>query len=170
MRLSLELDDWDMDLILGLSIALLVIGVIGAFVPMMPGALISLIGLSFYWWNTGFSQPHILIVVLLYLTGITALIFDLFAGAIGSKAGGASNKTVHAAAIAGILFFFIGGPFGTIVGIALVVYLREYLLTDDSDKSLKAALYTTGSMLGSTLVQGALTGLMLIILVLTILL
>lgn len=158
-----------MDLFTGLAIVLLILGVIGAFVPMMPGALISLVGLTVYWWNTGFTQPHILIVILLYLTGLTALLFDLFAGAIGSKAGGASNKTVHAAAIAGVLFFFVGGPFGTIIGIGLVVYLREYLLTQDSDGSLRAALYTTGSMLGSTLVQGALTGLMLLILVATLL-
>lgn len=158
-----------MDLFTGLAIALLILGVVGAFLPMMPGALISLVGLSVYWWSTGFTQPHILIVILLYLTGLTALLFDLFAGAIGSKAGGASNKTVHSAAIAGVLFFFVGGPFGTIIGIALVVYLREYLLTEDSDKSFKAALYTTASMLGSTLVQGALTGLMLLVFLATLL-
>lgn len=158
-----------MELLTGLAVALLILGVIGAIVPMMPGALISLVGVSVYWWSTGFTQPHILVVILLYLTGFTALMFDLFAGAIGSKAGGASNRTVHAAAIAGVLFFFVGGPFGTIIGIALVVYLREYLLTDDSDKSFKAALYTTASMLGSTLVQGVLTGLMLLILLATLL-
>ncbi len=158
-----------MEVLTVVALLLLVVGVVGAFLPMMPGALISLIGVTVYWWSTGFTQPHILIVVLLYLTGLTALLFDLFAGAIGSKAGGASDRTVHAAAVAGILFFFVGGPFGTIVGIALVVYLREYLLTDDSDKSFKAALYTTASMLGSTLVQGVLTGLMLLILVATLL-
>lgn len=158
-----------MDLLTGLAIVLLIVGVIGAFAPMMPGALISLLGVSLYWWSTGFTQPNILIVILLYLTGFTALMFDWFAGAIGSKAGGASNKTVHAAAIAGIVFFFVAGPFGTIAGIALVVYLREYLLTQDSDGSLEAALYTTASMLGSTLIQGVLTGLMLLIFLTTLL-
>jgi uncharacterized protein YqgC (DUF456 family) len=158
-----------MELFTVVALLLLVIGVAGAFTPMMPGALISLAGVTVYWWGTDFTQPHILIVVLLYLTGFTALMFDLFAGAIGSKAGGASNRTVHAAAIAGILFFFVAGPFGTIAGIALVVYLREYLLTQDSDGSLKTALYTTASMLGSTLVQGVLTGLMLLILAATLL-
>ncbi|MFB6114698.1 MAG: DUF456 family protein, partial [Candidatus Nanohalobium sp.] len=85
-----------------LTAVLLILGVVGAFLPMMPGALLSLAGLSVYWWSTGFTQPHIPIVLLLYMTGLTALIFDPFAGAIGSKAGGASDKTVHAAAIAGL--------------------------------------------------------------------
>lgn len=158
-----------MEIVLGLAFVLLLAGVIGSFLPMMPGALFSLIGLTIYWWSTGFTGPHILIVVLLYMTGLTALLFDWFAGAIGSKAGGASDSTVKAAAVAGILFFFIGGPVGTFVGIAGVVYLREYLITEDSDRSLKAAFYTTASMLGSTLVQGFLTGIMLVILILTVL-
>lgn len=158
-----------MELFSVVALVLLVIGVVGAFTPMMPGAIFSLLGVTVYWWGTDFTQPHIFVVVLLYLTGFTALMFDWFAGAIGSKAGGASNSTVHAAAIAGVLFFFVAGPFGTIFGIALVVYLREYLLTQESDRSLKAALYTTASMLGSTLVQGLLTGFMLLILVVNLL-
>ncbi|MFB6115172.1 MAG: DUF456 domain-containing protein [Candidatus Nanohalobium sp.] len=157
-----------MELFAGLAVVLLIVGVVGSFLPMVPGALLSIAGVSVYWWSTGFTQPNIFVVVLLYLTGLTALLFDLFAGAIGSKAGGASDRTVHAAAVAGVLFFFIGGPVGTIVGITLVVYFREYLLTNDSGESRKAALYTTASMLGSTVVQGVLTGLMLIIFGLTL--
>ena len=167
--LTFELSFSCMEAVTVLALAFLAVGVIGSFLPMMPGALVSLIGLSIYWWSTGFTRPHVFIVVLLYLTGFTALMFDWFAGALGSKAGGASNSTVHAAAVAGILFFFVGGPIGTIIGIGLVVYLREYLLTEDSDRSLKAAVYTTASMLGSTVVQGALTGLMLVTLLLTML-
>lgn len=159
-----------MEMFVGLAFVLLVLGVVGSFLPMMPGALLSLVGISVYWWSSGFSEPHVLIVILLYLTGFTALLFDMFAGAIGSKAGGASNSTVHASAVAGILFFFVGGPIGTIIGITLVVYFREYLLTEDSNKSMKATIYTTASMLGSALVQGGLTCLMLIILGLTVIL
>ena len=159
----------EVEVVLVLALVLLLAGIVGSFLPMMPGAVFSLVGLTIYWWNTGFTRPHVLIVALLYMTGLTALLFDWFAGAVGSKAGGASDSTVKAAAAAGILFFFVGGPVGTFVGIAAVVYLREYLITEDSDRSLKAALYTTASMLGSTLVQGFLTGMMLLILVLTVL-
>lgn len=151
------------DIILGATVLLLAAGVIGSFVPMMPGALLSMIGVTLYWWSTGFTSPSIPVVILLYFTAFTALIFDLFAGAVGSKAGGASNKTVQMASIAGILFFFIGGPLGTIIGVTAVVLAREYLLTGKPEKSLKTAIYTTGSILGSSIVQGVLTGLALII-------
>lgn len=149
------------DLFAAIALVLLIAGVAGSFIPMAPGAVFSLAGVTVYWWSTGFTEPGIFAVVLLYLTALTALFFDLFAGAIGSKAGGASSKTVHMAAIAGLVFFFIGGPLGTIIGIAAVVYLREYLLTGESRGSLKAALYTVISTLGSAIVQGIMTGITL---------
>lgn len=152
-----------MELFTIIATVLLIAGVIGSFVPLAPGAFISIIGVTVYWWSTGFSSPNLLIVLLMYLTALTALFFDLFAGAIGSKAGGASDKTVQMSAIAGILFFFIGGPVGTIIGITAVVFLREYLLTGESMKSSKAAIYTIVSVLGSALVQGAMTSLTLLI-------
>ncbi|PSH02182.1 MAG: DUF456 domain-containing protein, partial [Nanohaloarchaea archaeon QH_8_44_6] len=107
--------------------------------------------------------PSTVIVFLLYLTALTALLFDLFAGAIGSKAGGASNKTVQMAAVAGLIFFFVTGPIGMIAGVTGVVLAREYLITGESKKSLKAAAYTAISVLGSAIIQGFLTGLTLII-------
>lgn len=152
-----------MELLTAVAIVLLVAGVIGSFVPLAPGALISITGVTVYWWSTGFSSPGIFVVFLMYLTAFVALFFDFFAGAVGSKAGGASDKTVQMSAIAGILFFFVGGPVGTIIGITAVVFLREYLLTEESMESSKAAIYTIVSVLGSALVQGAITGLTLLI-------
>lgn len=151
------------DLFLAAALVLLVAGVVGSFVPMAPGAVFSILGVSLYWWSTGFSEPGSAVLILLYLTSITALVFDLFAGAIGSKFGGASSETVKMSAIAGLLFFFIGGPVGTIVGITIVVLLREYLLTGKPLGSMKAAFYTIVSILGSALVQGLMTGLTLLI-------
>lgn len=156
------------DLILGIAILLLVAGFIGSFVPLVPGALVSIVGVTLYWWSTGFTEPNLFAVVLLYFTALTAFIFDLFAGAIGSKAGGASNKTVQMAAVAGLIFFFLAGPIGTVAGVAVVVLAREYLLTGKKDKSLKAAFYTAISVLGSAIIQGFLTGLTLVIFLLTL--
>lgn len=152
-----------MDLITLLTLGLLAAGIIGSFVPLVPGSLLSIIGITLYWWSTGFSKVGIIAVAMIYLTALTALFFDLFAGAIGSKVGGASDKTVKMAAIAGIIFFFIGGPIGTLVGVTLVVFLREHLLTGKTRTSLRSAVYTTGSILGSALVQAFFTSMALLI-------
>lgn len=152
-----------------IAAALLIAGVVGSFVPLAPGALISIIGVTVYWWSSGFSNPNTLALILMYLTALTALFFDLFAGALGSKAGGASDKTVQMSAIAGGLFFFVGGPLGTVIGITAVVFLREYLLTGESMESSRAALYTVVSVLGSTLVQGAMASLTLLIFLIVVL-
>lgn len=153
-----------------LTLLLLLVGFIGSFTPLIPGALLSITGITVYWWSTGFSEPGIFIMFLLYLTGLSALLFDLFAGAVGSKIGGASNKTVQMAAIGGIIFFFVAGPLGTLAGVTGVVMAREYLLTGEKDMSMKKALYTGLSVMGSALIQGFLTGFMLVVFLVTYLL
>lgn len=157
-----------MEFILAITLGLLVAGIIGSFIPLVPGALLSITGITLYWWNTGFTRPGAFALILLYLTSFTALLFDFFAGAVGSKVGGASNKTVQMAAIAGVVLFFVAGPVGTIIGIVSVVLIREYLLTKSSESSLKAAVYTAISILGSAVTQGILTGLTLVIFLLTL--
>lgn len=153
-----------------LTLLLLLIGFIGSFTPLIPGALFSVTGITVYWWSTGFSEPGVFIMFLIYLTGLSALLFDIFAGAVGSKIGGASNKTVQMAAIAGIIFFFVAGPLGTLAGITGVVMAREYLLTGEKDMSIRKALYTGLSVMGSALIQGFLTGFMLVVFLVTYLL
>ena len=152
-----------MELYFLIAVILLLAGVVTSFVPMIPGALLSIAGVTLYYWSTGFTEPNLFLLVLMYLTSIMAFGFDVFAGAIGSKIGGASDKTVQMAAIAGLLFFFVGGPIGSIIGIAAVVFLREYLITGKTAGSSKASIYTVLSVLGSSLVQAAFTGLTLII-------
>ena len=52
-----------------LAFVLLVAGVVGSLVPQMPGAPFSVAGVLVYWWGTGFSQPGILLLVVLVLVG-----------------------------------------------------------------------------------------------------
>ncbi len=151
-----------------LAITLLVLGIIGSLTPMVPGALLSLAGVLVYSWSTGFADPNVLVLILLVLTGLTALIFDWLAGSVAAKAGGASNRTTIASGIIGLLAFFVAGPVGTVVGVALTVYIREFLRTGENNQSLKAGIYSAVGVLGSSLVQVVLTAMMLIIFLLTL--
>ena len=150
-----------------LIITLLIAGVIGSIVPMMPGALISLTGITVYSFLA--EDPNIIFIVLGTLTGVTALIFDWLAGSIAASYGGASQKTSIAAGIAGFFgFFLLGGPFGLLIAVGTVVFLREYLIHSNEKDSFKAAAYASIGVLGSAIVQTVLTASILLGFLLTL--
>jgi len=153
--------------ILVLAFALLVAGVVGSVVPQLPGAPFSIAGVLVYWWGTGFSQPGILLLVVLVLVGLLTLAIDWLGGAVAAKVGGASTTTAVIAGIAGVVLFFVaGGPVGMILGMALTVFLVEYYRQNDAKASAKAALVTTLGILSSAVMQAVLTGAMLVTMVL----
>ncbi len=141
------------DTMLIVALLLLVLGVIGTVVPLLPGVLFSVIGVVLYWWSTGFTEPRTVFVVVTVLVGILAVIVDYGAGAISAKAGGASNRTVVAATVVGLLLFLVTGPVGLIVGVTVTVFAVEFRRTRQMEQSLRAALYATVGLLASTLVQ-----------------
>jgi uncharacterized protein YqgC (DUF456 family) len=150
-------------IILGLIIG----GVIGSLVPMMPGALLSLAGIAVYFFYT--DDPSILFTVFGIFTGVFTLLVDWFSGAVASKYGGASTKTSIAAGIAGLIGLVVsfGNPLGLALAVAATVFIREYLIHGDEEDSFRAALYTTIGVLGSGIIQAILTGSILVAYLLT---
>jgi len=149
-----------------LVLLLFFIGIVGSIVPMMPGALFSLLGVGIYFFMT--EDPSILFTVFAAFTGIFALGTDWFAGSVAAKYGGASNKTSLMAGIAGVFgFIFLGGPVGLAIAVGATVYIREFMIHGNSDKGMKAAVYATIGVLGSAIVQTILTASILIAFVLT---
>ncbi|WP_417431327.1 DUF456 domain-containing protein [Halpernia sp.] len=133
-------------LILLFSIILLILGIIGTFLPILPGLLLSLCGLLIYkfggnsdlsmWWIWIFSVLTIISVVLNYV--IPAKTNRKYGGtrygSIGSFVG----------TILGIIFIPI--PFGFLIGMFAGVFLGE-LFHDFSDKK-KAFNSMKGAFIG----------------------
>jgi uncharacterized protein YqgC (DUF456 family) len=158
--------DW---LVVG-SLALLVVGVVGSVVPLVPGTLSSLVGVYLYWWASGYTEPGPLLLAALTVVGVLALVADYFGGAVSARAGGASMVTTTLAAIVGIALFFVVGPLGIVLGVAGTVFIVEFYRHRDPERSLRAALYAAVGVLASTVVQLLVTVTMLVALVAVILL
>ena len=135
------------------AVLLLVLGVIGSVTPMMPGALLSIAGVLVYYWSTGFSEPGLLFTLFALVIGLAAFLADYFAGAISARLGGASTKTAFISAFAGLILFFVAGPAGMLLGVALTVFIIEFYRTESMGRSFKAAVYSTAGLLASTAVQ-----------------
>lgn len=139
-----------------LILLLLIGGVIGSLLPLIPGALLSLLATVVY--VTATPNPSIIYIIFSLTIAAFALTADWLAGSIAAKYGGASNKTSLMAGIAGLIgFIFFGGPLGMTVLIAATVYIREYLIHGNQEISEKGALYATLGVLGSALIQTFLT-------------
>ncbi|MFB6081929.1 MAG: DUF456 family protein [Halanaeroarchaeum sp.] len=152
-----------MDLLVVGAFALLLAGVAGSVVPVVPGGLLSMAGVGLYWWTTG--DPGPLLLVALMLTGAFAVLVDWFAGAIGAKAGGASTRNVAVASVVGVVLLVPTGPVGLVVGVVGTVFALELWAGRSGEESMRAAGYALVGMLGSTVAQVLLTGTVLVAMV-----
>ncbi|WP_323172398.1 DUF456 domain-containing protein [Natrialba sp. PRR66] len=140
-----------------LAVAVLLGGVLGTVVPLVPGGALSLAGVYLYWWLSGFTAPGPIALAVLTILGLVTLFVELFAGSIAARAGGASWVTTGIAAVVGIVLMVVTGPLGLLFGLFGTVFVVEYLRVGDLDRSTQSAIYATAGILASTAIQVLLT-------------
>lgn len=139
------------------AIGLMLAGIVGSFVPMVPSGLLSLAGLTVY--VVFGAEPAFggILLAVFALLGILAALLEYFAGAITARACGASTRTMLYAAVASVVLFLFTGPAGILLGILGVVFLSE--LNDGVDPAVASqrAVYTLVGVLGSSVIEFLLT-------------
>lgn len=103
--------------------ALIVIGVLGTFLPALPGMPLIFGGMLLAAWVGDFQLVPVWVVVVLGVMSLFALGIDFLASTLGVKKVGASNKAAIGAAIGTVAGLFLGivglivGPFvGAVIG------------------------------------------------------
>lgn len=152
-----------MDALSVVAFGFLLVGVVGSVVPLIPGALSSLVGVYVYWWASGYASPNLFVLAGLTLLGVVALVADYFSGPLAARAGGASLTTTAVAAVVGFALFFVAGPVGILVGIAATVFAVEFFRNEDVGASLRTAGYATVGVLASAAIQVVMTTAMLVV-------
>ena len=106
-----------------LAIALIVVGVVGTFLPVLPGAALVFGGMLLAAWIDGFQRVGWITLVILGVLTLLVFVVDVVAGLLGAKRVGASRLALVGAAIGtvvGIFFGLVGiliAPFvGAVVG------------------------------------------------------
>ncbi|MGB3681603.1 MAG: DUF456 domain-containing protein [Rubrobacteraceae bacterium] len=127
-------------LTLWISLAAMLVGVVGAVVPGLPGVPLIFLSALVYAYLTGFEFVGGWLVALLGLFAALALVADYVATTYGARRFGASWAGTIGGAVGGIvgtlagaLFFGIGAFFGLIVGTIGGVFLGEYLRRRDRE-------------------------------------
>jgi uncharacterized protein len=153
-----------MQIIYWILVALMVVGIIGAVVPAIPGASLILIAIISWGFISGsfaaIKVPLIVtIVVLLLSVGV-----DFLASYLGAKQAGASHWG-QIGAIVGLVLGFIGllptlpvgGPLlGMLIGPLLGAIIGEYLYRKDWRIAIKAGIGIVVGTLVGNLIQGLL--------------
>jgi len=131
-------------LIVGLICVL--VGIIGSFLPVLPGPGLSWLGLLFLYLTTAIPNNYWILSITLFIT-IAILILDYLIPAKGTKKFGGSKYGVWGTNIGLLLgFFLIPIPFGFVIGAFAGALLGElYYDQKDHKRALKAA---TGSFVG----------------------
>lgn len=121
-------------LTLWISLAAMLVGLVGAVVPGLPGVPLIFLSALVYAYLTGFEVVGGWLVALIGLFAALALVADYVATSYGARRFGASWAGTIGGAVggivgtlAGVLFFGIGAFFGLILGTIGGVFLGEYL-------------------------------------------
>jgi len=130
-----------------IAFILLIAGVIGSVLPLLPGPLLSSVGLILFAQTNDLSQN---VGFWLYLWAITGLLFfigDYLLPGIITKRGGGSKEATRGATI-GLLLGLITGP-GMFIGAFVGAFIGQYRSNTNIVKSLRSALLATlGIVLG----------------------
>ena len=132
--------------------ALLVgLGLVGLFLPGLPGAPLILMGLILGAWANDFTYVGLwTIVVLTVLAGLTYAV-DFWATMFGAKKFGASKRAIIGALIGAIAGLFLGLP-GVIFGPFIGAVVGELLAQKDLRQATRAGFGATiGLVLGAAL-------------------
>jgi uncharacterized protein YqgC (DUF456 family) len=127
-------------LLFGITVGLIVIGLLGTIVPILPGPLLILGAIVGYAWLNDFRSPTLpwllLIGVIMAATGSA----DIWLPLLGANLTGISWWGTLYGIVGGIIGLFWFPPFGSLLGYALGILLGAWQTHRDWPTALRASL------------------------------
>ncbi len=120
------------------SFLIMIVGIIGSIIPVLPGPLSSWIGL-FIFSNISTVEVSGNLLIFTLIIALIIFILDNIIPIYTSKKFGASKYGVIGGSIGTIIGLFFM-PFGIVFGPLIGAFIGEILLNKNFDKSLKASL------------------------------
>ena len=131
-----------------LCAALILVGLVGTVLPVLPGTMLVWGGIVLGAWIDDFTRVSMTTVVVVSVLAVLAWGLDYVAGLMGAKKAGASKQALIGAAagtVLGLFMGFVGVLFMPLVGAAV----GEYLAQKDQTRAVKVGVATwIGIMVG----------------------
>ena len=123
------------------AILLVVVGIAGTVLPMLPGVPLVFAGLLLAAWHGGFDQVSIITMVIIGAIAAMAWAVDFFASIVTAKKVGASKYALWGAGI-GALVGIAGGVVGLIIGPAIGAIIGELISHKSASKEVTSNVTT----------------------------
>lgn len=124
----------------GVVVVILLFGLVGTLIPIIPGVLLMWLTVFIYAWADGFTAVSTASFVIITLIALFTGTADIWLTLVGAKKGGASLKSMLIGTLGAIVGSFILPILGTIAGYIAGVLLGEYWQHGDWEIAKKAGL------------------------------
>lgn len=132
-------------ILLTLSFLCLIVGLLGSFLPVLPGPSVSWVGILLLYLVEGVPFSHT-VVWITFLVALAVTVLDFIIPAQGTKRFGGSKYGIWGTNIGLIIGIFSPVPFGFIIGPFVGALIGEFIYNSkDSNRAMKAAF---GSFIG----------------------
>lgn len=128
-----------------ITIILIIAGLLGTFLPILPGTPLIIIGAIIYGYSTNFTGITIFDLVLLAGLGLFAEGMQYLLSMVGSRKFGGSKVGSLGAVLGLLLGMLLIGPIGLLIGPLLGAILAELLTGQELYQAVKVGI---GSMVG----------------------
>jgi uncharacterized protein YqgC (DUF456 family) len=123
----------------------MIVGLLGAVVPLIPGVPIAWLGLFIYAIATGFERISIAVTVIFFVLMLLTVLLDFLAPMLGASKYRASRWGIIGAFLGFIVGIFVLGFWGIIFGPLVGAFLGELIARKKPKQALGSAL---GAFLG----------------------
>lgn len=128
-----------------LAFVLIVAGLAGVFLPILPGTPLAWLGLFIFAIGTGFDKISVIATILLFVLMLLTLLMDVLAPMVGAGKNKASKWGIIGTTIGLIAGLWVLGFWGVIIGPFLGAFLGELLARKPAGQAVKSA---TGAFIG----------------------
>ncbi|HEY4645445.1 MAG TPA: DUF456 domain-containing protein [Steroidobacteraceae bacterium] len=144
------------EVLYGIAAVLVLVGLVGTFLPALPGVPLVFAGMVLAAYAGEFSRVGRSTLIVLGLLTIFALLVDFLAVSLGAKRAGASRAAVVGAAVGTLIGLFMG-PFGVLFGSFAGAVGGELLATGKAQHATRVGFAAWLGLLLGTLFKLALT-------------
>lgn len=133
----------------GVAVALIVVGIVGTIIPILPGLFLIWLSVLAYAVIEGFKSVDWFTFVLITLIALAAGTADIWLSALGAKKTGASRRAIFLGFVGSIMGLILGtfipipifgNLIGSVLGYAIGLLLGQYHKYQDWNTAIKASL------------------------------
>ena len=117
-----------------IAVAMIVVGIAGTVLPVLPGAALIFGGVALAAWIDGFARISVWTVFVLAVLAAIAFAADYLAAVLGAKRAGASQLALAGAAIG-----VVAGIFGGLIGVVVLPFVGAVIGEFVAQRNLRRA-------------------------------